>query len=1026
MEFRILGPLEVHGEPGVIAPAPGKQRALLALLLLHRNEPVSAERLMLALWGEEAPPAAVKRLHVHVSRLRTALGDPELVTRTPAGYRLHVRPGELDSERFERLADKGRALLAAGEPDRAADALGEALALWRGPPLADVALQAFAQADIAQLEEQRLAALEARVAADLDLGRHAELVAELRRLVAEHPWRERLHAQLMLALYRTGRQADALDAYGRARQTLVAEIGAEPGPELRRLQQAILNQDPALELVPSADDLPRYVDQQRAAMDECERPMPVPRRAQDHGLPDGTGESAVPRAGVGSPWLPLRATPTLGREQDMARLSALVEDRQTRLITIVGPGGVGKTHLAVELVHALAGAFSDGAHFVSLAPLGRPQEVGSAIARALHLQLDPRHSVEQLLVQYCAQHELLLVLDNFEHVLDAADLVVDLLGGPEPKVVVTSRERLHVRAERVFALAPLAVSAPDSAAPPERGCAPAIELFTDVARASTPGFEVAPADLHLVREICWRLDGLPLAIELAAGSVNVLALPELAERVRQGLELPSRGPRDAPDRQLTLRATLKWSYDLLRPEEQSAFAALSVFAGGFRSSAADAVAGVELDVLQALVVKQLVTAAPIEHGLRFDMLATIRGFARERLDERRDARAVYGRHASHYLAFVERRAPELWRSGSRVVAVELEHEIDNLRAAFAWTIREEETEQALRLVIALAPYWAVRLDAEALTWFQDALALPASAGSTALRAEALARFALVDADRDRSVAEAAARASLELHEALGDAAGRGLSLLALAWTALQSQRLEAAFAHAHKAAELLCETDDPVLFNLALATAAFTAPTLAETTALAQRAIHGFQALGNCTAVSRSHLGLALKMMKSGECREAQQQVACARRAAEAAENDRELGLSYAFEGLVALFTDDPEHAGDAFVAWLDVSDKARITAHSPKMLAAVAMVAARAEQDVIAATLLGAVTRHIEAPDPVIDQYFRTHFVRPSRERLGRTRWDAAVTKGQRMSLLEAAALARQALATHRSVATGPSEPAV
>ena len=247
MEFRILGPLEVHGEVGAIRVSGRKPRAVLAVLLLHANEPVSPERLALALWGEEAPGGAVSTVQVHVSRLRKALGDGEVVTTSPAGYRIRVQPGELDAERFERLVEDGRRALAAGDPERAAAVLREALTLWRGPPLADLAFEPFAQAEIARLEEQRLAALEARIEADLAVGRHSEVVGELRRLVADHPTRERLAGLLMIALYRCGRQAEALDAYRHARETLTADLGIEPGPELRALQDAVLRHDVSLD-----------------------------------------------------------------------------------------------------------------------------------------------------------------------------------------------------------------------------------------------------------------------------------------------------------------------------------------------------------------------------------------------------------------------------------------------------------------------------------------------------------------------------------------------------------------------------------------------------------------------------------------------------------------------------------------------------------------------------------------------------------------------------------------------------------
>src|SRR3954451_20465950 len=256
MEFRILGVLEVVGEHGALALGALKPRAVLALLLLHRNRPVTADRLAVALWGEEAPRDATRTVQVYVSRVRKALGDPEAITTTPAGYRLRVRPGELDAERFASGVTQGRRALGAGAPERAATELREALELWRGPALAELAFEPFAPAEIARLEEQRLWALEARVEADLAAGGNAALVSELRQLLAEHPTRERFAVQLMLALYRSGRQAEALEGYRDTRRVLVEDAGIDPAPELQRLHEAVLDHEASLELPAPAGELP--------------------------------------------------------------------------------------------------------------------------------------------------------------------------------------------------------------------------------------------------------------------------------------------------------------------------------------------------------------------------------------------------------------------------------------------------------------------------------------------------------------------------------------------------------------------------------------------------------------------------------------------------------------------------------------------------------------------------------------------------------------------------------------------------
>src|SRR4051794_12653785 len=306
MEFQILGPLEVRGARGAVALVGIKPRAVLAVLLLHANEPVSAERLALALWGEDAPAGATKTVHVYVSRLRKALGDPAAIETTRAGYRLRVRPQELDAERFASGVEAGRQAVGDGRPEQGARLLREALALWRGPPLAELEFEPFAQAEIARLEEQRLEALEARADADLAAGRHAALVSELRQLLAEHPTRERLAGLLMLALYRSGRQAEALEVFRETRAVLVEASGVEPGPELQRLHAAVLGQDASLELQAATTEMP----------------------------PELSVESAPP---------------LVGRDAELERLRGHWQEARSgagRLVTVLGSDGMGKTRLA--------------------------------------------------------------------------------------------------------------------------------------------------------------------------------------------------------------------------------------------------------------------------------------------------------------------------------------------------------------------------------------------------------------------------------------------------------------------------------------------------------------------------------------------------------------------------------------------------------------------------------------------------------------------------------------------------------
>ena len=339
MDFRVLGPLEVSSERGAVHLGGPKPRAVLAVLLLHANEPVSSARLVEAVWGEEETPVRRKSLQVSVSRLRKALGDPDVVATKGTTYEVRVRPGELDAERFESLVEEGRRALASGQAEQAAASLREGLALWRGPPLADLAVESFAETDVARLEEQRLDALETRVEADLAAGRHGALVGELRQLVADNPTRERLAGQLMLALYRCGRQAEALEAFRSARQTLVDEIGVEPGPELRRLHEAVLRQDDALDAPRARPDLPRELD---AAM--------------------------APRL--------------VGREAELGWLRERWEQAERgtgSVVTMTGRRGIGRSRLAAELA---ADAHRAGATVLYAAGSGPAEATLSALESA--------------------------------------------------------------------------------------------------------------------------------------------------------------------------------------------------------------------------------------------------------------------------------------------------------------------------------------------------------------------------------------------------------------------------------------------------------------------------------------------------------------------------------------------------------------------------------------------------------------------------------------------------------------------
>jgi predicted ATPase/DNA-binding SARP family transcriptional activator len=665
-EFGLLGPLLVRRDGAPLPLGGPKLRTLLAILTLEANKVVSADHLVDSLWGENPPETARNTLQVYVSQLRKLLSPGALET-APPGYRLVVDPDAVDLLRFERLAVRGRTALAAGDAATAAEELAEALALWRGPPLADLAWEEFAQSEILRLDELHLATLEDRIDADLALGRHAALVAELERLIAENPFRERLRAQLMLALYRAGRQADALAVYQRTRRTLVDELGIEPGETLQQLERAILEHDPALD-PPAARRPPQRV--------------PVP------------------------------PTPLLGRERELAALADLFRRDDVRLVTLSGPGGIGKTRLALELARRLAPEFRDGSAAAFLATIHDPALVARTILHAVGVQ-EAVQDPEEALVRVLAGAELLLLVDNFEQVLPAAGTVARLLEtAPALKVVATSRARLRIAGEHEFSVPPLA---DDEAA----------ELFVARAQAAKPDFAVSEQNAAAVAELCARLDGLPLAIELAAARTKLLPPAAMLSRLGNRLELLTGGRRDAPQHQQTLRTTLDWSYDLLGEDEQRLFAQLGVFAGGCTLASAEDVCRVDGSVLEglaALVDESLVRQADGDEP-RFSMLETVREYSLLRLAASGMEQEVRRRHLEHVLAFAEEAEPRLMAKEQAVWLGRCEAEHDNLRAAFAFALASGDGEAALRLAVALRHFWQLHGHlAEGRQALEDALA----------------------------------------------------------------------------------------------------------------------------------------------------------------------------------------------------------------------------------------------------------------------------------------------------------------
>ena len=704
MRFGVLGPVAVWTADGEPVPVPGlKVRALLAVLLAHEGRPVPAARLIDALWGEHLPGDPAGTLSGKVTQLRRALegaeaGGRRLVGSPPPGYRLRIDADAVDAGRFRALTARARET---ADPRARAGLLSDALALWRGPAFADFADEPFARTAAVRPTEERLVALEDYAEVRLALGEHTELVAELAEALAAHPLRERLRAAHMRALYRSGRLSEALDSYEDLRVRLADELGLDPGPDLVALHQAVLAQDPALATL---------------------APSPAVR----------------PRTN-----LPAALSELIGRDEAVAG----IRDRLAahRLVALTGPGGVGKTRLALETAGGMIDDFSDGVWLAELGGL-EPGSVGGP-ADVVMAALDVRDAAgsPDRLVDALRARRLLLVLDNCEHVIEqAAELAGRLLRGcPGVRVLATSREPLGLPGEVVLAVPPLDV--PDLAAEPDPA-APAVRLFVARAAAAAPGFSLTADLTPAVAELCRRLDGIPLALELAATRVRALGVDELVARLDDRFRLLAVGRRDAPARQQTLTAVIDWSWDLLTEPERVVLRRLAVHADGCALEAAEEVCSgpgvvdpADVTVLLArLVDRSLVTVAHGSDGPRYRLLESVAAYCGDRLASAGEAERVRDRHGRYYTALAVRAGERLYGHDQRRWLRRLDTETANLRSALDHAVRQGNAERALRLVCALTWYWFLR---GRLTEARRSLRTALSAGgqsSAALRARVAA------------------------------------------------------------------------------------------------------------------------------------------------------------------------------------------------------------------------------------------------------------------------------------------------
>ncbi|MEX2555943.1 MAG: BTAD domain-containing putative transcriptional regulator [Actinomycetota bacterium] len=842
IEVRILGPLELVQQGEKLPLGGAKERALLVRLAIEAGREVSTDRLIEDLWEGGPPDRALDTLRVYVSHLRKSLPAHSIETKHH-GYALTVE--DIDVARFAALAARARA----EEPKVASRTLREALSLWRGPALADVADATWARGRAGQLEEERLAALEARVGADLARGAHAELIGELEMLTAAHPLRERFWELRIVALYRAGRQADALGAYRELRRALSEELGVDPSPDLQALERKVLEHDPSLSapgrradrelggavtfLFSDIEGSTRLWNEHPGEMEDAVRAHDEILRAsiERHGglvfkhtgdgvcaafgappealaaaleaqiglesqswgdlgrlrvriavhsgsatrrdgdffgpalnrcarlldaghggqvlvseasahlladeLPDGAtlvDLGAHRLRDLGTPQrifrlahdelaaefpplrtldehatnLPVEASTFVGRERELAHVAEAIAE--SPIVTLTGVGGVGKTRLALRAAAEAMHAYRDGVWLCELAPVASEATVEEAISGAVRVPHRLEGRTGDALVAFLRERELLLILDNCEHVLGAAASVAEQIAGscPGVRILATSREGLAVTGERMIAVPSL--TAPDAGAGGEAiRAADASRLFLERARAANDAFALTPENAGAVAEICRRLDGIPLALELAAARLRVMTAEEIARRLDQRFRLLTGGRRTASERHQTLRRTIDWSYDLLDDGQRLALDRLAVFAGGFTLDAAEAViagegigAGEVVDLVIGLVERSLVVSEQETGPGRYGMLETVRQYAEERLAERAEITRLRRRHALHFVEFVERTAPLFAGPQEPAAVAAVDREVDNLRSAAEWCIEQGETELAMRLT---APLW---------------------------------------------------------------------------------------------------------------------------------------------------------------------------------------------------------------------------------------------------------------------------------------------------------------------------------
>ncbi len=757
MHLRALGSLEVEVN-GALLPVGGPLvRALLVRLALDAGTTVPAIVLQDALWSDDQPTGAANALQTQVSRLRRQLGAAaSRLESTASGYRLDIDRGEVDVLVFEELAARGREEWAAGRPEAALPCLLAGLDLWRGSPFVDLIDADWVDAAVARLDEIRLSAVEDRFEVQLALGQHVQ-PSDVAALAVDFPMRERLQAVAITALTAAGRQADGLARYEKTRRLLADELGVDPGPQLQAAYLAVLRGD-------------------------------APVRPSPPGLPPVNSN------------LRSRVSTFVGRSAEVERVQDLV--MRSRLVTLVGPGGAGKTRLAGESAAGLIDDLPQGVWIAELASVTDPDDLPLTVLTALGRRgsglLDPvappgERDVRTRLLDTLVDSRALILFDNCEHLIAASAELADLIltRCPGVRILATSREALGISGEELFAVPPLGMPAADASVE-EALAFDAVRLFADRAGSLHGGFVVDDSNVAAVVEICRRLDGLPLAIELAAARTRSLPVEEIAVRLDDRFRLLTGGSRTAMPRHRTLRAVVEWSWDLLSEDEVLLADRLSVFPGGSTpASAAAVVDGAWTqtrvdDVLATLVDKSILTLTN-DAETRYRMLETIREYGTERLVDAGQIAEIRRLHARYFRDVAEAAAPHLMTAGQVPWFRLLAHERDNMLAALRFMIDSGDADTAIRTAAAMGMYWMLRgSHSEASDWLGAVLDVPGDSDPDArVVVEALNAFGslvgtegMVQAERTIEVLERARDSSAPI--------ARGLAALALPLVQLMS------------------------------------------------------------------------------------------------------------------------------------------------------------------------------------------------------------------------------------------------